>query len=1032
MALLSLIAPSLLLWSLVEGCGRPVDAAPRPANPPDKVLIAPTDPKTALEQRATFHLPPGFEIQLVAADPQLPKPMQLAFDEKGRLLVSTSQDYPLGPAPGEAPSDQVFLLEIDGKTGAATKITPFASGFNICSGVEALPGGRVILGHAPDILLLTDGDGDGVSDHSEVLYSGFARTDTHELPNSFTWGPDGWLYGLQGHVNESNVRDRRGRETAIHHGNVFRMRPDGTAIEVWARGMSNPWGLTFDRDEELFAADCESRPIWQIVAGLPYQGFLQDEEPLGFAPFITEDPHGASGFAGLASYTARAFPKEYQDCLFMASPVTGIVYRDLPEGTGSTRHLSPRPDFLTSDDPWFRPVDVELGPDGALYIADWYNRIIAHVEVPLDHPDRDKERGRIWRIVYRGTGAAGEDEKAIAAQFDGPMARDWSRLSKQTLIEALSEPGTWARRQAAAQLLHRFPEDAPKRAQKLLERADADGQARREAWWLLARTGEADLHELAGDPDPVIRAGVARALGETEADAGATLRGLLDDPDPVVVREGALALGKVPDVDSMRTLAERLQNPDATRPDDTLLRYALGFSLREHLKREPLLAEAARDGAFHGPLLPIVRATPTAPAAALLATWLGDGRIASEQRPAVLAAILQHGDATTRSAVFHPDIQMADGLADYAQALFGGGRRATRDLDTATLFDAWFPRLAGGTSPEAHRAALDMAFREKSPLGLPLARQLTGDVHSDPRTRQNAIQLLLDLDHDASTDAVIAVLRAADEPIPVRRAAAAALAARTNTPERFTALLAALAGTPNEVQLGAVESLARQTPGVNFLLDAVEGGDLHPALLNQPLVRIIIDDVHKDPTLTARQRRLVARAESEENIANARAAKTREAFTRRASHDTARGQALLEQHCLPCHRIGGIGGLRAPNLDGIGRRGIDRLLQDILQPSREIDPAFRSTLITLTDGRTEEGFVTEEDAAWLVMTDATGWETEIRQTDIAARTRLWVSPMPPDFADTLPEGDLLDIIAFLLNPPDRFVPLSEPWKATQP
>lgn len=1024
----------------------------KPANPPHKVFVSPADPLSPAEAQASFTLPPGFEIQLVASEPDIQKPMQLAFDERGRLLASCSRDYPLGPTNGEAPSDSVFALDVDGKTGAATKITTYASGYTICSGLEALPGGRVILAHAPDILLLSDTDQDGAADASEVLYTGFARTDTHELPNSFTWGLDGWLYGLQGHVNESNVKNKEGGEiTKIHHGNVYRMRPDGSRIEIWARGMSNPWGLAFDRGQELFGADCESRPIWQIVEGLPYQGFLQEDEPLGFAPFITEDPHGASGFAGLVSYTGRAFPGAYRDCLYMGSPITGIIYRDRPEGTGSTKYLTRKPDFLTSTDPWFRPVDIELGPDGALYIADWYNRIIAHVEVPLDHPDRDKKRGRIWRIVYRGNGAnAQEDTGAIATQFRGPMATDWSQVSKRELISALSDSNAWIRRQASAQLACRFGEDVASAARRLLKQSKSSELARLEAVGLLER-GDAlrygELMALAGDPSPLIRRRATRALGHWDAvpaqERRTLIAGMLSDPSPVVQREAALALQRIPGEDSLRALlaweaSARFDTGQKSpgRPD-TLLDYARGISIREHLKDDTTFKVLERaDESTAALLMKYLVATPTPSAAELQANWLVRGSIPPAYQFRVLRNILAHAGPETVRSTFCPDPDQLPSagppLKTYASEVFGGTLPRDSILDVKALHAAWFPRLAASEDPDARRIALDMAAKYQSPDGLPLAWRAIQDFSADSRMRQTAAELLLNLRYDEAAGEILGAVANPDEDPSVRRSMAYALAARARDRNRFDALLTVLTGSPTTVQQGAVESLARQRPGVTYLLEAVERGALNPGYLNSVLVRIYIDTIHKDPELTTWHRRLVESVEDAESRANAQIEKYRALYDAHPNRDINRGQELVEGTCLLCHRIGGFGGLRAPNLDGIGNRGIDRLLQDILQPNKDIDPAFRSTMITTRDGRTEEGYVNEEDAEWVTLVDATGWESDIRKSDIQERKKLWVSPMPPDFGSSVPEEDFLDIVGFLLNPPERIRPLTDKWISTKP
>jgi len=1056
-AVVSLLAMALVHLGCRHNTAAPVlpkaestanDLPNRPANPPHKVFISPQRPLSPAEERASFTLPEGFEIQLVAAEPDIQKPMQLAFDERGRLLASCSRDYPLGPKEGEAPGDSVFLIEVDGTTGAATSISTFSSGYNICSGIEALPGGRVILAHAPEIQQLTDIDGDGVADESEVLYTGFARWDTHELPNSFTWGIDGWLYGLQGHVNESNVKNKAGESTPIHHGNVYRMQPDGSIIEVWARGMSNPWGLAFDGEQTLFAADCESRPIWQIVEGLPYQGFLQDEEPLGFAPFITEDPHGASGFAGLVSYTARAFPEPYRNCLYMGSPITGIIYRDQPVASGSTKHLARRPDFLTSTDAWFRPVDIELGPDGALYIADWYNNIIAHVEVPLDHPDRDKERGRIWRVVYRGSNEKrkGDDRKAIAAQFDGPMATDWSTATQRELFHALDHANAWIRRQAAAQLLFRFPDTLEGPARNLLRKNSVPDYARLEAFWLLHRNGAIDFEDtvaLTNDESPLIRRQAVRALARFSSNGDGTIQDILiarmDDSSPVVAREAAMALRLVPSEASLWELLDRqadIGQPSDDAPGDTLLAYAQRFALRDHLRQDAIVESVATaDNDQTMQLLPYVVATQTEKATELQATWLEQKRIPATYYRQVLENILARGREETLRATFHMDIPLEsqDGppLKEFAHVLFSAPAQRSDRLDTKRLYQAWFPLLAESGDPDARRVALSMAAGRQADDGLPLARIAVTDRHADERLRQTAAQLLLNLRYESSEESLLAMVANPEETASVRRLLAYELAARASTPERFERLRDALNKAPAQVQKGAVESLARQRPGVIFLLEAVERGDINPVLLNDVLVRIFVDEIHKDQALTAWHRRLVERVEDEESRANAQITKFRERFDQREPN-LVRGQELVEQYCLLCHRIGGFGALRAPNLDGIGNRGVDRLLQDILQPSKDIDPAFRSTIITTNDGRTEEGFVTDEDETSVSLVDSTGWESSIRKSDIKERKKMWVSPMPPDFGTVLPEEDFLDILGFLLDPPARIVPLTEAWKNILP
>ncbi len=1009
--------------------GGPIKPMPEP---PGRVFITDRAPLAPQDARSAFIVPPGFEVQLVASELEIQKPMQLAFDERGRLLVSTSTNYPLGPLPDGPPSDRVLLIEIDGESGAATDITVFADGFDICSGIEAMPGGRVILGHAPDILLLTDTDGDDVADAREVLYSGFARDDTHELPNSFTWGIDGWLYGLQGHVNRSNVKNSAGDVTAIHHGNVYRMQPDGSAIEVWAPGMSNPWGLAFDNNQNLFGADCESRPLWQIVEGFAYQGFLQPNEPLGFAPHVTEDSHGASGFAGLVSYTAEAFPPAYRDRLFLGNPVNGRIHLDRLEGTGSTKHLTREPDFLATSDPWFRPVDVELGPDGALYIADWYNRIIAHVEVPLDHPDRDKSRGRIWRIVYVGDDNAPLSD-AATRQFLGPMAIDWSKASRRNLLRALSNRNQWIRRTAAAQLAHRFS-DTRARAYRRIVSGNGSSTERAEALWLLERGDNLttnDLETLLENPDPHLRRQATHMIGhQTSSDPLEVTRrnqlliSTLDDPSPFVVREAALSLRDVPTVESLNALTERSGGEFG---GDTLRQYALRQSMREHLEQDDVLTASLKremDADQSTALTKILAVTETTAAATALSKYLVDGRIPKRDRPQVLRTILVHGEtqAIRRAFIDNPALSSSE-LAVYANALFTNSKRAENGgLIVHAILEDWFPRL---TANDDKLLALKIGARYGLAGTKPVAIESLTDSSASLRAREVAAEYLLDSDFDESASRVLEIVQRKEESVWSRRQMARIVARYVDGQARFDGLLDTLRGAPSDVFAGAVESLSTRRPGVEYLLEAVEAKRISPSHINNHITRIRIESSHNDAELTARYLGLVEGVEGNDAEIRNTIARYRDIIQSDAARNIRNGQRVFEETCMKCHRMGGLGGMRGPNLDGIAARGIDRILQDVLMPNWDIDPAFQTTMIWLHDGTVVDGLVMKENETRLTIVNTQDVETEVLKDDIDERRSVWLSPMPSDLGAALEETMFLDLVYFLMNPPDTMELMSE-------
>ena len=175
----------------------------------------------------------------------------------------------------------------------------------------------------------------------------------------------------------------------MNSGNTFRWRLDGSHLEYFTHGQVNPFGLTFDPLGNLYSADCHSMPVYMLLRGAYYPSFGKAHDGLGFGPTMISHSHGSTGIGGIAYSAAEQFPSEYRDTVLIGNPVTGRVNHDRLETHGSTRIAIEQPDFVTCDDPWFRPVNLQVGPDGALYIADFYNRIIGHYEVPLDHPGRD-------------------------------------------------------------------------------------------------------------------------------------------------------------------------------------------------------------------------------------------------------------------------------------------------------------------------------------------------------------------------------------------------------------------------------------------------------------------------------------------------------------------------------------------------------------------------------------------------------------------------------------------------------------------
>ncbi len=723
-----------------------------------------TDPLPPVEQRAHFKLPPGFEIQLVATEPEINKPMNLAFDATGRLWVTTSIEYPW-PAPTNRPGrDRVMIFDDFGPDGRARKVTTFAEGLNIPIGVYPFRNAdkkwKALVWSIPYIWLLEDTDGDGKADKRTPLYGPFDHTrDTHGNQASFRRGFDGWLYATHGFNNDSHVTAPDGSHVDLNSGNTYRIRLDGSHIEHHTHGQVNPFGLAWDPWGDLYSSDCHSAPVYQLLAGGFYPSFGKPHDGLGFAPTMIEHAHGSTAIDGLVYVADDLWPAEYRDNVFIGNVMTSRLNRDRLEWIGATPKAVEMPDFLTTTDPWFRPVDDCFGPDGALYIADFYNRIIGHYEVPLTHPGRDRERGRIWRIVPTG---APLRPRALADDLPG-------------LIGELGSGSLNRRLLAGAEIVDRFGVSASAALDAAALKGD-NAFARIHASALRRQLpgGETSGDSLLTSTDPQQRLHGLRRLGEgTRPDAAAVARKFLTDAHPRVVRVAVEVLGKFPEFENVRPLLElRAKVPAA----DTHLTYVVRKALRDQLKSTAVFEKvvAAQWSPGETRYLGDVVLAVASPAAGaflvrnlahlgfdregLLAALQHAARYAPEGDLSQLATLArEHGDLTTQLSLFNSvdqglrqrGVALPSVLQEWGAGLVG--QLLNRPEPTAGWFNTALPTAPTAVTWDFEERSFADGQRGRVLSSLPGGEALTGVLRSPEFAAPAALSFWL-CGHDGYPD----------------------------------------------------------------------------------------------------------------------------------------------------------------------------------------------------------------------------------------------------------------------------------------
>jgi putative membrane-bound dehydrogenase-like protein len=945
-------------------------------NAPDVVAHAGLTPK---EAAAAMTVPEGFKVSLIAGEPDLRQPIAFCFDDRGRIWVAEAYSYPIRRADKDA-KDRILIFEdVDGD-GTFKKRTVFMEGLNLVSGLE-IGFGSVWIGAAPYLLYVPIKPGeDKPAGKPQILLDGWGYQDTHETLNAFTWGPDGWLYGCHGVFTHSRVGkpgtpdDKR---VPINAG-VWRYHPTRHVFEVFAHGTSNPWGIDFNDQGQAFITACVIPHVFHIIPGARYQR----QAGAHFNPYTYADigtiadhfhwtganPHGGNGrsdsaggghaHCGAMVYLGGTWPAEYRNQLFMNNIHGHRVNMDILKPKGSGYVASHGPDFLLANDSYARFIALKYGPDGNVYLIDWYDKQACH----HGNPDIwDRETGRMYRIAYRGA-------KAVKV--------DLTKKTDAELVALQTHENDWYVQHARRLLQERDVTPETVAALEKLLAESKEERVRLRAMWALRVTGGLTpelIHKLLADASENIRAWAVRftvdarrwrlvmnAKDEKALEMEKWLVKLSEgEKSPLVRLALASAAPQLSWVKSLDLLKRLVKHPEDATDHNLPLMY--WYALEPHVDSDPPRA------------FEVALASPSLQLASFLSRVLASAGT-EDDLEFCLSGMGKRKDAETEKAI----------LGGMLQGLAGRSR-----VKMPTSWPVWFAELSASKDAivRSHAQALAIKFGDKNAFDI--LRKTLSDDKIAVTQRQQALTALVEA-HDAGLPPVLLDLLKS----PTLRAEAIRALAGYDAAETPARILDVYPSLTAAEKRDAIATLSARAGYARALMAAVKAKKVPPTDISADIVRQLGNLNDKDVSKTLGEMWGQVRTTPAERKATIARYKTMLTASGPAP-DPMLGRAIFQKTCAQCHLLFGVGGKVGPDITGSNRANLDYLLENIFDPSAVIPKEYAVSILTLQSGRVITGIVREETAVALTVVTATETLT-VSKKDIESRQASETSMMPED------------------------------------
>lgn len=943
---------------------------------------------TPSESLARIRVPEGFHVTLFAAEPHIRRPIAFDFDDRGRLWVAENFSHPEWKERG---SDRIVILEDTDHDGRFDKRKVFWNQGRYLTGLAVGHGG-VWIGNTPEISFIPDRNGDDVPDGKpEVKLDGF-KVSAHNVINNFHWGPDGWLYGAIGVAAKSFVgppgMDQADR-TMITRG-IWRYHPYREKFEVLARGMVNPWGADFNEYGDLFTSNTVIAHLWHIVPGMYCQRRgLERDNPFAYGRIqsitdhlhwsgggwqssrVTDEHHHVAGgghaHCGGMIYLGDNWPDEYRGTFFTGNLHGNRINNDKFVPRGSTYVGVHRPDFLFANDDWFRSMSQKYGPDGGVFVSDWHDFGECH-----DKDGSHRSSGRIYKVVYGDPTAPVNLENA----------------RNTTLAEYHEHRNEWIVRHARRMLHERFAagrdvSDAVAALRERLSQSVGTVQRLRCLWTLFVTNSlpQNELIELLKDHDPHVRRWAVRLLldaDELSTETIESLERMAYDASPQVRLAVACGLPKVPVTRRWGICGGLLSHAeDAADPYlPLMIWYGTEPLVTNEITKSLDLARSSK--------IPLVRQ--------YIARRIAEK--SSDATNQVFEFVRQEADTLTQ-------ITMLRGVAE---AVENNGR----DMPTA-----WAPLYQQLTkAPDDAMLAIltriAISFGDENAI-----KALQEDISSADiaiEDRRSTLRTLQNVTGGLSEEFLQRLIIGSPD---LRSEALTAMSSRSS--ERTGKILLPLFPQFTEQQRhAAVACFTSRVDTSLMLLEAVKSGKLDKKDVSAYAVGQL--RTHRSSPVQLLVSELFADDPNQlQKAEQATYYKQKLTADFLASGNASNGRAIFEQTCAKCHKLFGEGSDLAPDLTGSGRKNLDYVLSNLIDPNGLVDAAYRLTTVVTDDGRVASGFMVEHSEQMVVLHTQQG-EIRFPMNEIDSLETSSKSMMPEGLLQTYTDAQVRDLVVFLASP----------------